>query len=153
MASIDRSDPVILGHVLAEHRELFNLIQSVRAAFAAPERPSPERRNEVLLMLRSLRCHLRDHFTREECGGFLEEAVTRLPRLSAAMRAILLQHPALLENLDGVISSLESAPEHSESWTAAGKAYEAFACQMAAHEQRENAVIQEGYCEDLGLAE
>ena len=68
-------------------------------------------------------------------------------------RAILRQHPALLENLDGVISSLESATEHSESWTAAGKAYEAFACQMAAHEQRENAVIQEGYCEDLGLAE
>jgi len=156
MASIDRSDPVILGHLLAEHRDLFNLIQSVRTAFAAPGKPTADRRTAVLESLRSLRCHLQGHFSQEESGGFLEEAVTRIPRLSTAMRSILGQHSGLLQELDGVIAGLESAPTASDSpdsWHAAAGAYERFADHMTAHEQRENAVVQEGYCEDLGLCE
>ena len=153
MASIERSDPVILGHLLAEHRELFTLIQSVRTALAEPGEPSPHRRADVLKSLRLLRCHLRDHFSQEECGGFMEEAVTRIPRLSAAMRSILDQHPALLEELDRVIAGLEATPESLGSWAAAARAYESFADHMQAHERRENAVVQEGYNEDLGLVE
>lgn len=156
MASIDRSDPVILGHLLAEHRDLFNLIQSVRKALADPGEPTAERHAAVLESLRSLRCHLRDHFAQEESGGFLEEAVTRIPRLSAAMRSIIGQHPDLLVELDAVIAGLESAPASSDSpaaWGDASRAYERFADHMTAHEQRENAVVQEGYCEDLGLCE
>lgn len=152
MASIERSDPVILGHLLAEHRELFTLIQAVRTAFAAPGEPSAARRAGVVESLRLLRCHLRDHFSQEECGGFMEEAVTRIPRLSAAMRSILGQHPALLGQLDRVIAALEP-PESPGSWAIAAGDYEAFAAQMTAHERRENAVLQEGYNEDLGLAE
>jgi len=34
MALIDRSDPVILGQVLAENRELFCQMMGVRSAFA-----------------------------------------------------------------------------------------------------------------------
>jgi hypothetical protein len=153
MASIDRSDPVILGHVLAEHRDLFNLIQSVRRAFAAPDEPTAVHRTAVLESLRSLRCHLQIHFAQEESGGFLEEAVTRMPRLSAAMRSILGQHPALLQELDVVIAGLESAAVSQPAWEAASRSYERFADHMTAHEQRENAVVQEGYCEDLGLCE
>ena len=175
MTSIDRSDPVILGHMLAEHRELFTLIQSVRTALAAPGEPTPNRRAAVMQSLRSLRCHLHDHFSQEECGGFMEEAVARIPRLSAAMQSILGQHPDLLAELDHVIAGLESAPDAPGSWWTAGRdqesspdmkivtppgswftartAFEAFANHMSAHEQRENAVVQEGYCEDLGLCE
>jgi len=153
MASIDRSDPVILGHLLAEHRDLFNLIQTVRTAFAASGEPTSDRRTAIMESLRSLRCHLHDHFAQEESGGFLEEAVTRIPRLSAAMRSIIGQHPALLEELDGIIASLESDPCGPGTWAAAGRAYGGFADHMTAHEQRENAVVQEGYCEDLGLCE
>lgn len=153
MASIERSDPVILGHLLAEHRELFTLIQSVRTAFAEPGEPSSDRRAGVVQSLRLLRCHLRDHFSQEECGGFMEEAVTRIPRLSAAMRSILAQHPALLGELDGVVARLEATPESPDSWTIAARDYENFAAHMTAHERRENAVVQEGYNEDLGLTE
>ena len=152
MASIERSDPVILGHLLAEHRELFTLIQSVRTAFAEPGEPSADRRAGIVESLRLLRCHLRDHFSQEECGGFMEEAVTRIPRLSAAMRSILDQHPALPGELDRVIATLEP-PESPGCWATAARDYEAFAAHMTAHERRENAVVQEGYNEDLGLAE
>lgn len=153
MASIDRSDPVILGHLLAEHRDLFNLIQSVRKALAAPGAPAAGRRAAVLESLRTLWCHLRDHFTQEEAGGFLEEAVTRIPRLSAAMRSIIGEHPGLLAELEAVIAGLESSPASPAAWAAAARDYERFADHMTAHEQRENAVVQEGYCEDLGLCE
>jgi hypothetical protein len=153
MSSIDRSDPVILSHVLAEHRDLFHLMSSARAAFAASAPPTAERRLGVLESLRGLRAHLAEHFLQEEQGGFLEEAVTRVPRLSAAVREIVGQHPRLLAQLDAVIERLAVEPFTGSSWDAAADGFTRFATQMAAHERSENAVVQEGYNEDLGLVE
>jgi len=159
MALINRSDPVILGHVLAEHRDLFHLMHSVQSRFAMPGPPSPEHRADLLESLHHLREHLGDHFAQEELGGFLEEAVTRIPRLSAAVRSIVAQHPALLTELDRVIEQLMIVEKSGEgaagakSWPAAVHAFETFAAHMAAHERSENTVVQEGYNEDLGLVE
>ena len=153
MASIDRSDPVILGHLLAEHRDLFHLMQSVRSAFATAGSPTAELRAEVLASLHDLRTHLAEHFVQEEQGGFLEEAVTRVPRLSAAARSILTQHPTLLAELDSLITDLDPVANGAETWRRSHHAFEAFASHMAAHERSENAVVQEGYNEDLGLVD
>jgi len=159
MASIDRSDPVILGHVLAEHRDLFHLMHSVQSRLAMAGPPGPESRADLLESLHHLREHLGDHFAQEELGGFLEEAMTRIPRLSAAVRSIVAQHPALLAELDRVIDQLTIVEKSGEaaagakSWSGAVHAFEAFAAHMAAHERSENAVVQEGYNEDLGLVE
>ena len=162
MASMNRSDPVILGHVLTEHRDLFHLMHSVQSRFATaglPGSPSPEHRADVLESLHHLREHLGDHFAQEELGGFLEEAMTRMPRLSAAVRSIVAQHPALLAELDRVIDELTIVEKSggfaakAKSWSAAVHAFEAFAAHMAAHERSENMVVQEGYNEDLGLVE
>ena len=159
MASMNRSDPVILGHVLAEHRDLFHLMHSVQSRLAMTGPPSPERRADVLESLHHLREHLGDHFAQEELGGFLEEAMTRMPRLSAAVRSIVAQHPALLAELDRVIDELTIVEKSgggaagAKSWPAAVHAFEAFAAHMAAHERSENTVVQEGYNEDLGLVE
>jgi hypothetical protein len=153
MASIDRSDPVILGHVLAEHRDLFNLMQSVRTMFAAAGSPTPECRADVLAALHLLRDHLGDHFAQEERGGFLEEAMSRVPRLSSAVRSIVAQHPALLVELDRVIDELGIVTAGTDSWPRASHAFDEFAKHMTAHERSENAVVQEGYNEDLGLVE
>jgi iron-sulfur cluster repair protein YtfE (RIC family) len=153
MASIDRSDPVILGHVLAEHRDLFHLLLSVRSALANAGPPTPDRRSEVLDSMHHLRDHLADHFAKEEQGGFLEEAVARIPRLSAAVQSILGQHPLLLANLDRVIEDLEASPDDSVAWVRANHDFEAFSARMTAHERSENAVVQSGYNEDLGLTE
>ncbi len=159
MALMNRSDPVILGHLLAEHRDLFHLMHSVQLAFAMAGPPSPEHRADVLEALHHLREHLGDHFAQEELGGFLEEAMTRMPRLSAAVRSIVAQHPALLAELDRVIDELTTVEKPggfaagAKSWSAAVHAFEAFAANMAAHERSENMVVQEGYNEDLGLVE
>ena len=35
MASIDRADPAIMGHLLAQHRELHDLLVDARAGLAS----------------------------------------------------------------------------------------------------------------------
>jgi len=156
--SIDRADPVILGHVLAGHRDLFNLMQSVRAALAATARPTASDADALLESMRRLREHLREHFTQEEAGGFLEESVARIPRLWPSVKLILAEHPGLLGELDAVIAGLAPAAVSraatlAAAWTDAAAGYDRFDARMSDHERRENAVVQAGYNENLGLVE
>jgi len=157
MGSIDRADPVILGHILALHRDLHVHVHAARAAFGEPGPPDADRIQSLCDTLGLLREHLRDHFEQEERGGFLEESVTRMPRLSQAMSQVLAEHPALLAELDGLIGTLEgvdiSGPSAAGAWTAAERDFDRFARNLISHERNENAVVQEGYNEDLGLAD
>lgn len=151
MASIDRSDPVILGHVLAEHQDLFNRLAAARKAFAAKAPLEPDKLAALQQSLSGLRDHLHEHFTQEERGGFLEEAVARMPRLGSAMATLVAEHPALLAELDKIIAFLPSSGPSVAAWEQAREAFAGFADRMLAHERSENAVVQEGYNEDLGL--
>jgi len=150
MASIDRSDPVILGHVLAEHRDLFNRMQSLKTAFADRRRIN-DRRATILEALGDLREHLRTHFELEEHGGFMEESIARMPRLAPAVAAVMREHPALLAELDALVARLSAGDVSAEAWVRAGREFERFSATMREHERSENAVVQQGYNEDLGL--
>jgi hypothetical protein len=98
-----------------------------------------------------LREHLRSHFEQEEAGGYMEESIARVPRLAAAVKAVLGDHPVLLVELDRLIELL-AVPEGSPAfWERVDRGYEGFARHLVAHEKSENAVVQEGYNEDLGL--
>lgn len=152
MNAFERSDPVILGHVLAEHRDLFNLMHTVRERLAAAGPPAEAPRADLIAAVQSLRDHLATHFVQEERGGFLEESVTRVPRLSTRVRSILAQHPALLKELDGLIAMIAAAAA-ADAWSQVQQAFAAFEGRMQSHERLENAVVQEGYNEDLGLLE
>ena len=153
MASIDRVDPVILGHVLAEHRELFTLMTCLRSSFAAEGPPTRERVDAILSALGTLREHLHCHFEQEERGGFLEDSIARMPRLAPAVASILRQHPALLAELDALAGRLRAAGVSAEGWDRADRDFEVFWRNMMDHERRENAALQEGYNEDLGLVD
>jgi hypothetical protein len=52
-----------------------------------------------------------------------------------------------------VIEDLEASPADSVAWVRANHDFEAFSACMTAHERSENAVVQSGYNEDLGLTE
>lgn len=140
----DRTDPVIVGHLLAQHRDLHERIAATRSAFAA----EPAKARAALTELRE---HVAAHFHQEEQGGFLEESIARLPRLSAAAAAAVREHPRLLAALDGLIERLAGPDIPQASWLRAGCDFEDFCRQLLAHERNENAVVQEGYNEDLGL--
>lgn len=151
MTMLNRADPIIMGHLLSEHRELFARTQSLRTAFAQHRPPTAADVATLRTSLAGLREHLRAHFEQEERGGFLEESIARMPRLAAAAAVIMREHPALLAEIDALIASLAGAELSTESWTRAGRDFEHFSNTMQAHERSENAVVQEGYNEDLGL--
>ena len=153
MPSLDRPDPVIMGHVLAEHRELFQLISQAKLAFNDAGRPLAKRREFALKTAETLREHLSEHFAQEEQGGFLEEAVTRVPRLGRRMEEILKQHPPLLAELDSLTVALADSHLTVADWQEIAQQFETFVGHLQAHERSENAVVQEGYNEDLGLAD
>ncbi|NBW86402.1 MAG: hemerythrin domain-containing protein [Planctomycetia bacterium] len=151
MTSIDRPDPVIIGHLLAQHRELHEQLLATRAAFAKP--PDAANRRHVQQLLGTLREHLRCHFEQEESGGFLEESIARMPRLSRAVQGVLGEHAGLLAELDGLLASLDAGVDTTESWRTAEPGFAVFTDHLLAHERRESAVIQDGYNEDMGLVE
>ena len=146
VSSIDRADPVIMGHILAQHRELHAQLVAMRECLAGPGRCAAALRET----LERLRHHLSGHFRQEEAGGFLEESIARMPRLATAARTVMAQHPALLAELDDLIASLEKA-DSAAAWDRIADAAERFTQHLLDHERNENAVVQEGYNEDLGL--
>ncbi|RLS31764.1 MAG: hypothetical protein DWH79_09105 [Planctomycetota bacterium] len=154
MTSIDRADPGILSHLLAEHRELWNQLSAVRCALAAPAPADCTEVKGIVASIQILREHLASHFSQEECGGFMEESVARMPRLNHAVSDVLREHPLLLADLDAIVSRFGSAAGQTpcaDAWREIGASFEAFAARIQAHERAENDVVQQGYNEDLGL--
>ena len=153
MISPDRIDPVILGHILGQHRELHAQLIAARAAFGEAMPPDAAEVASTRAMLRGLREHLRGHFEQEERGGFMEESIARMPRLSGMVRDVMADHPRLLGELDALLESLSAQDISRDAWTAARRGFATFADHLVAHERNENAVVQEGYNEDLGLVD
>lgn len=153
MFSSSRVDPTILGHLLSQHHDLHARILALRAAFAPVDVPGPTVPGEVRELLRALRERLAEHFAQEERGGFLEDSIARLPRLAAAARGVLAEHPRLLVELDALLESLPIRDIPAEQWRAARRRFTEFAEHLLAHERNEHAVVQQGYNEDFGIPE
>lgn len=155
MSPIDRADPVILGHVLAQHRELHTLVSAVHARFeeADADRAATGWAAALRQPLQALRDHLHAHFQAEEQGGFIEESLARMPRLAAAAKGVLAEHPRLLEELDLLIESLPGADISRLQRADLEAGFDRFCHHLLTHERNENAVVQEGYNEDLGLVD
>jgi len=145
---LDRTDPTLVNHVMAEHNELFRRVTDLRTRLAGAA-PTPAVVAATVADLAELRRHLATHFAREEEGGLLEESVARLPRLAAAAGDVLREHPGLLARLDALVARLAAGKAHA--WGEAAADFEVFATALRDHERAENAVFQEGHVEDLGL--
>ena len=158
MPSLDRADPVILGHILQEHRELHALLRSTREAVrqtleTPAARPKPVGCQRIAAALTNLRNHLQEHFQQEEEGGYLEESLARLPRLAAEATRVLAEHPGLLDEADRLIERTSRGDISGSGWATFCQDVDRFATRLLDHERRENSVVQQGYNEDLGLAD
>ena len=158
MASIERADPVILGHILQEHRELHALLRSTREAIKHDSPPASASSRSagaqrIAAALTALRDHLAEHFQLEENGGFLEESLARLPRLASEAKQVLAEHPGLLEEADRLITQSSRGDIPANGWASLCHDVDQFATRLLDHERRENSVVQQGYNEDLGLTD
>jgi hemerythrin len=136
---------------LAEHRDLHQVFDRIRAAIAATDAPTPEQRREVTQMIVNLRDCLAQHFAQEERGGYLEEAVTRLPRLEAKAAALQRQHGELLDAANAVLIAARQAATPADAWNVLRIEYTKLMQRLCAHEAAENEVLQTAFNEDIGL--
>jgi len=151
MFSSDSIDSAVLGHLLAQHHDLHARLLALRAAFTAAEVPGATACGELRGHLCGLRERLVDHFAQEERGGFLEDSIARLPRLAAAVRGVMAEHPQLLAELDALLECVPITDIRDSDWSEARRRFTGFAEHLLAHERNEHAVVQQGYNEDLGF--
>jgi hypothetical protein len=152
MVSSSRIDPVVLGHILAQHHDLHSRLLALKAAFTEGRGTAAERA-DVHARCRDLRDSLAAHFVAEEQGGYLEESIARLPRLSVAAREVMNEHPRLLAELDALLQRLSTRDSRVDTWASAARGFAAFTDHLLAHERNENAVVQQGFNEDFGFPE
>jgi iron-sulfur cluster repair protein YtfE (RIC family) len=142
-----------LAHIAAEHRDLerraTRLFQRVRQRI--DEDSLPVSIAGLTLNLQELRDLMKHHFAQEAAGGYLEEAVARVPRLAGAADAVEKQHPELLRDLSALAESVKTAEPSIDAWEQLGVGVAAFTCKLLAHEVEENRILHEGFNEDPAL--
>ena len=142
-----------LAHIAAEHRDLeqraTRLFQLVKQRI--DEDALPVAMAELTLNLQELRDLMQYHFAQETAGGYLEEAVARLPRLAGAADAVERQHPELLCDSSALLESAKTAQPSIDAWKQLGVGVARFTDELLAHEIEENRILQEGFNEDPAL--
>ena len=113
-----------LTHIAAEHRGLerraTQLIQLVRRPIE--DGALPTALAELTTNLRDLRDLLRRHIAQEMTGGYLEEAVARVPRLARDADAIERQHPDLLRDAAALVNIAKNSTPSLDAWKRLGDA-------------------------------
>jgi hemerythrin len=135
-----------IDHLQVEHRRLHHMIQQARAAVI--QNSSPDRDAtvaDILRILRNMRQELAHHFTEEEAGGCMDEAVSHCPRLAAEVERIEAEHPDLLAQLDGLIVEAADLDKSVKHRVAFENAFDNLCRQIHAHEAAENSILRQGF--------
>ena len=94
-------------HMLSEHRRLNAAVRTIERRWRVVDEGSKDTVSDLISGLEQLHRDLHHHFTDEENGGCIEEAVARCPSLSQAATKLEHEHTFLLSHLRGVIDQLE----------------------------------------------
>jgi Hemerythrin HHE cation binding domain len=142
-----------LTQIAAEHRNLqrraSRLVRAAREPLA--EQNFAVVREQLTAEVVELRDLFKGHLAREEAGGYLEEAVARVPRLAHEADSVEQQHPGLLAEMAALIETIKAAKPSPSDWAAISRAVVAFAGKLLAHEAAENHILQEGFNADPAL--
>lgn len=136
-----------------EHARLHQLLAACHADLALATAPTATNIADLQTHLTQLHEHLARHFAHEEHGGWLEEAVVRLPRLATQFTTLEKQHADLLARLAALGEKLKTLAVEADQWPAVAGEFEAFAKQLVAHEACEERILEQGFNQDLDLCE
>jgi hypothetical protein len=133
-------------HLIAEHRRLHKMLCQARDAITASGGLEWQtRRAEVVRVLRQVRDELDRHFTQEESGGCLDEAVSYCPSLSTEARRIEAEHPLLLSKVDRLIAQALDGDSSVEKYVALGHGFDELCLELESHEAAENVLLRRGF--------
>lgn len=142
----DFSNSMSLGvHMRIAHRSLRRQVAFIRSLFEEAETSSqPVSSLPIEQELSALCASLAHHFSEEEEGGCLEEAVIQKPRLARELRRIELEHASLLNRLKGLVEQAELAHNANVEPVTLREDFETFAQLLGEHEESENILLEEG---------
>jgi len=133
-------------HLIAEHRRIHRMLRlahhTITGAHGSEQDAPPA---VVVRVLQQVREELEHHFSQEESGGCLHEAVSRCPPLSAEAQRIEAEHPDLLLGIDRLIAQALDADQSLEKRIAIEVAFDDVCRQLDAHEAAENALLRKGF--------
>lgn len=141
---------LIANEARAEHVELHHLLDAARMQLEKCAANGQGTAAQcVARTMRQVRDHLEWHFSREENGGWLEEAVIRAPHLSHQLTKLEHQHAPLRERVARLVTLAESSDGTPESVQGLREEFEKFARQLLIHETYEERVLQQGFNEEI----
>jgi hypothetical protein len=103
--------------------------------------------------LSSLCSHLKAHFAFEESGGFMTEVVKALPNLASKVMHLKDDHKAILDQSEELC---RIAKEEALTWeTLPNFTVQIFSLvrRLERHEQKETALVQSAFADDLGMTD
>lgn len=150
--SVHEADPFYV-QALAEHRELHTTIERIRRLLDSRDDGGDVRQKAInaTYAVARLRDQVRRHFAQEELGGYLEEAIARLPTIAPQAQVLQRQHGRLLETADRLLKAAETAPSADGLLSQLKTDFDSFADRLEAHENAENVLLQRAFNEDPGL--
>ena len=136
-----------------EHRELHAAVQHIEETLhqCEPCEATAERLAEAKQLIVTLRDHLAHHFAQEEQGGYLEEAIIRVPQMSHQADMLQRQHAEFLRLANNMLADAQAGVPQPTAWRNLKADYLQFAKRLKAHEAAENALLQRAFNEDNGV--
>jgi hypothetical protein len=128
-----------------------NTGEAIRRVAESGEHGRAERR--ALRQLSALERRLRDHFTAEEAGGHLADALQAAPRYHARAAALLAQHPDLAAEMHRVRVQARGCTNSPDDWEEVHRSFVQLAELIAAHEEAENEIVSCSLRDDLGTGD
>jgi hypothetical protein len=125
----------------AEHRQVRQLMDRICALAGEGGADFTGVHAALVELLR----HLQEHFQREEEGGYMEEAVTQLPRLAQQMAALERQHGPLLEQLADLVDGVQDIATTPAGRERLNRSWQAFCQALRTHEEAEDRVLDEAF--------
>ena len=133
-------------HLRAEHRRLHGPFASVRSALSKyGEVENAGAFASAAELLTGLREELKHHFSEEEQGGCLDEAVSLCPRLSGEEKRIEAEHPQILAQIDRLLEQLRAPRATPENWSALQTDLDDLFRAIQRHETAENRLLLEAF--------
>lgn len=136
---------------MEENDKLHSVIQELRACAEKARTTQQEKDIEELGgWLKEFKVVLRSHMDFEEEDGFMQPVVELRPTLSDRVEEIRAEHDALWETINELIRAFEK-PGESSFWPRdIPEATLDLLGRIINHEEKENSIVLEVFCDDVG---